>query len=77
MAEQAGESRMSLAAACVRAAATIVVAGILFVVVPDRLLGYLTLHIVPFWRDVLMIVYSVAAFLLACLVFVRLQGVRR
>jgi hypothetical protein len=55
----------------------IVVAGILFVVVPDRLLGYLTLHIVPFWRDVLMIVYSVAAFLLACLVFVRLQGVRR
>lgn len=68
---------MTLWMAWFRSAVMLVLAAILFVVVPDRLLGYLALHIVPFWRDVLMLVYSVAAFILGCVVFVRLQGAGR
>jgi hypothetical protein len=59
-----------------RAAAALVAAVALFVVVPDRLLAYLSLHIVPFWRDVLMVCYVGLAFVLACWTFVRLQRVR-
>jgi hypothetical protein len=68
---------MSWWAASVRAVAVLVIAGVLFVVLPDRLLSYLTLHIVAFWRDALMIVYAGVAFVAACIVFMRLQGVRR
>jgi hypothetical protein len=68
---------MTLWMAWLRSAVMLVLAAILFVVVPDRLLGYLALHIVPFWRDVLMLVYSGAAFILGCVVFVRLQGASR
>jgi hypothetical protein len=55
----------------------LVIAVLLFVAVPDRLLAYLSLHIVPFWRDVAMICYTGLAFVAACVVFVRAQGVRR
>jgi hypothetical protein len=64
-------------AAGARAAIMLVIAVLLFVVVPDRLLAYLSLHIVPFWRDVAMIFYMGLAFVAACVVFVRAQGVRR
>ena len=64
-------------AAGARAAGMLVVAILFFVLVPDRLLAYLSLHIVPFWRDVLMLCYAGVAFAIACVVFVRAQGVRR
>jgi hypothetical protein len=60
-----------------RAAMMLVVAVLVFVVVPDRLLAYLSLHIVPFWRDVAMICYAGLAFVSASVIFVRAQGVRR
>jgi hypothetical protein len=63
-------------AAGLRAAVMLVIAVLFFVVVPDRLLAYLSLHIVPFWRDVAMICYTGLAFVAACVVFVRVQGVR-
>jgi hypothetical protein len=67
---------MSWGAAALRAVGVIVVAVALFVLVPDRLLAYLSLHIVPFWRDVLMVGYVGIAFVLACWIFVRAQRVR-
>ena len=59
-----------------RAAIVLVVAVVLFLVVPDRLLAYLSLHLVPLWRDLAMLAYTAWAFLLACAVFVRLQRAR-
>jgi hypothetical protein len=67
---------MSWWRAIVRAAVVIVMALALFVLVPDRLLAYLSLHIVPFWRDVLMLCYVGVAFMLACWIFMRIQRVR-
>ncbi len=64
-------------AAGVRAAVMLAIAVLLFVVMPDRLLAYLSVHIVPFWRDVAMICYAGLAFIAASVLFVRLQGVRR
>jgi hypothetical protein len=62
--------------AIIRAAIAVVVSLVLFVIVPDRLLAYLSLHIVPFWRDLLMLGYVAVAFVAGCLVFMRLQRVR-
>ena len=52
--------------AVVRGVAILIVAALLYVAIPDRLLAYLSLHIVPFWRDVLMLVYWGVAFGLGC-----------
>lgn len=60
--------------AFVRAAILLVVTVALFVVVPDRLLAYLSLHLVPLWRDLAMLAYTGVAFVASCVVFVRLQG---
>ncbi len=57
-----------------RAAILLVVTVALFVVVPDRLLAYLSLHLVPLWRDIAMLAYTAVAFVAGCVVFVRLQG---
>ncbi|HEX3300624.1 MAG TPA: hypothetical protein VHW68_10995 [Actinomycetota bacterium] len=62
--------------AIVRAAIVLVVAVVLFLIVPDRLLAYLSLHLVPLWRDLAMLAYTAVAFLVGCVVFVRLQGTR-
>jgi hypothetical protein len=62
--------------AIVRAAVLLIVAVVLFVIVPDRLLAYLSLHLVPLWRDLAMLAYMAVAFVVGCAVFVRLQGVR-
>lgn len=62
--------------AIVRAAIMLVVAVVLFLIVPDRLLAYLSLHLVPLWRDLAMLAYTAIAFLVGCVVFVRLQGTR-
>ncbi len=60
--------------AFMRAAILLVVTVALFVVVPDRLLAYLSLHLVPLWRDIAMLAYTAVAFVAGCVVFVRLQG---
>jgi hypothetical protein len=57
----------------VRAAIMLVVSWIVLLVVPNRLLGYLSVHLVPTWRDLLMVVWWVVAFVFACWLFVRLQ----
>ncbi len=62
--------------AIVRAAVVLIVAVVLFVIVPDRLLAYLSLHLVPLWRDLAMLAYTAVAFIVGCAVFVRLQGAR-
>jgi hypothetical protein len=66
---------MSWGRAIIRAAIALVGAVVLLVIVPDRLLAYLSLHLVPVWRDVLMVAYVAVAFILGCLLFVRLQRV--
>ncbi|HTG46203.1 MAG TPA: hypothetical protein VK646_00930 [Actinomycetota bacterium] len=73
--EARGTAEMPWLRAIVRAAIVLVVSVILFVIVPDRLLAYLSLHLVPFWRDLVMLVYVAAAFIAGCVVFVRLQRV--
>jgi hypothetical protein len=62
--------------AIVRAAIVLVVSVVLFVIVPDRLLAYLSLHLVPLWRDLAMLAYTGVAFAAGCVVFVRLQKAR-
>jgi hypothetical protein len=51
----------------------VVAAFVLFVLLPNQLLAYLSLHIVPRWRDFMMGVYLVGAFVVGCWMFVRLQ----
>jgi hypothetical protein len=64
---------MSWSVASARAGIILVASVILFVIVPDRLLAYLSTRIVPGWRDFLMLLYVGAAFVIGCWVFVRLQ----
>ena len=47
-----------------------------FVLIPDRLITYLSLHVSPTIRDLLVVLSFVIAFLLVSWVFVRLQGRR-
>jgi hypothetical protein len=69
-------SGMSWGWAIARAAVAIVISLALFVLVPDRLLAYLSLHLVPVWRDLVMVVYVAIAFVVGCIAFVWLQRVR-
>ena len=62
--------------AIARAAIVLVVTVVLFLIVPDRLLAYLSLHLIPFWRDLAMLAYTAVAFVAGCVIFVRLQGAR-
>jgi hypothetical protein len=57
----------------VRAAIMLAVSWIVFLVVPNRLLGYLSVHLEPTPRDLLMVLWWVIAFVFACWLFVRLQ----
>ena len=66
-------TRMSWSAAMLRAATMLVASALLFLFVPNRLLGYLSIHIVPNWRDFLLVVYWAAAFAAGCWLFVLLQ----
>jgi hypothetical protein len=45
-----------------------------FVLVPDRLVGYLSLHVVPRTRDALVLLWVIAFFVFMSWMFVRLQG---
>jgi hypothetical protein len=68
-----GVSGMTWLVASVRAAVVLVASVVLLVVIPDRLLAYLSTRIVPGWRDFLMLLYWGAAFVVECWLFVRLQ----
>ncbi len=46
---------------------------LLLVLVPNNLLSYLSLHVEPKVRDVLVTLWWVAAFVACCVLFVRLQ----
>jgi len=65
--------QMSWGSASLRALIAIVASIALFVYIPDRLLAYLSLHIVPFWRDLLMVGFVALAFGVGCWVFVWVQ----
>jgi hypothetical protein len=45
-----------------------------FVLVPDRLVGYLSQHVVPRTRDALVLLWVIAFFVFMSWLFVRLQG---
>jgi hypothetical protein len=64
---------MTWGGAALRALGILVAAFVLFVLLPNQLLAYLSLHIVPRWRDFMMGVYLVGAFVVGCWMFVRLQ----
>jgi hypothetical protein len=49
---------------------------LLFVLVPNNLLSYLSLHTSPRNRDVLVTLFWVVAFVFGCWLFVRLQRTR-
>jgi len=68
---------MTWPVASVRAAIILVSSVALFMIVPDRLLAFLSTRIVPGWRDFLMLLYWGAAFVFGCWLFVRLQRERR
>jgi hypothetical protein len=64
---------MRWSVASIRAAGILVASLLLFVLIPDRLLAFLATRIVPWWRDLLMLLYWGVAFVIGCWVFVRLQ----
>lgn len=47
-----------------------------FVLLPDRLISYLSLHVSPKTRDLLVLLFFLIAFLLVSWLFVRLQRPR-
>jgi hypothetical protein len=59
--------------AFIAAAVMIVASFVLLVLVPNTLLGFLTTRVVPTWRDILVVAYWMVAFVVCCLLFVRLQ----
>ncbi len=59
--------------AIVRAAILLILSFVGFVIVPDRMQAYLSLHVVPRTRDGLVLLWVMAFFLFMCWMFVRLQ----
>jgi hypothetical protein len=51
----------------------IVLCWVSFVFAPNTLLGFLSTRVVPTWRDLIVIVYWMAAFVCCCWAFVALQ----
>lgn len=66
-----GWGRASLKALVVWVSALVV-----FVLIPDRLIAYLSLHVSPTTRDLSVLLFFVIAFLLESWLFVRLQRSR-
>lgn len=64
---------MSWGAASLGAAAMILLSYLVFVLIPNMLLTYLTTRLTPTGRDLVVVGWWVLAFLLSCLVFVGLQ----
>jgi hypothetical protein len=64
---------MSWAAAAVRATIVLIASVVVFIVVPDRALAYLSLHVAPGVRDLLVTLWIVVAFVAVARLFVRVQ----
>lgn len=58
------------------AAVMLLASYLLFVLVPNNLLSYLSLHTAPRNRDLLVTLWWAVAFVFACWLFVRLQRAR-
>jgi hypothetical protein len=58
------------------AAVMLLACYLLFVLVPNNLLSYLSLHTAPRNRDLLVTFWWAVAFVFACWLFVRLQRTR-
>lgn len=67
----------SWGAAAFKALAMIAISFLVFVLVPNSLLGYLTTRMTPTGRDLVVATWWLAAFVVACWIFVRLQRRRR
>ena len=67
----------SWGAATLKALAMIAISFLVFVLVPNSLLGYLTTRMTPTGRDLVVATWWLAAFVVACWIFVRLQRRRR
>lgn len=63
----------SWSAAILAAAAMIVLSFLIFVLIPNSLLGYLTTRMTPTGRDLVVAGWWVASFVIGCVVFMRLQ----
>jgi hypothetical protein len=59
--------------AILKAAALLLLAYAGFAIVPDRLLAYLTLHVSPRARDGLVVLWTVAFFIVLTWIFVAIQ----
>jgi len=62
--------------AVLKGLAAVLLSLLLFIVVPDRLVTYLSRHVVPAARDLIVLAWVTFAFLFMCWAFVRLQGRR-
>jgi hypothetical protein len=62
--------------AALRGLAAVVLSLIMFIVIPDRLVTYLSRHVIPAARDLIVLAWVTFAFLCMCWAFVRLQGGR-
>ena len=71
-----GSSPDGWGSALARAAVVVVLSIIGFVLVPNRLVAYLSLHAVPRTRDALLLIWMAVVFAFMSWLFVRLQ-VRR
>jgi hypothetical protein len=66
-------SAMSWGGAILGAAAMVLLSFLVFVLIPNSLLGYLTTRMTPTGRDLVIVGWWALAFLIASLVFVSLQ----
>jgi hypothetical protein len=73
--ERAGEDAgaRSWGAAFLAAAVMVLLTFLSFVLIPNSLLGYLTTRMTPTGRDLVVVGWWTLAFLICCVVFVRLQ----
>jgi len=60
-----------------KAAAVLIAAVVGFMVVPDRLVAYLSLHVASRTRDAIVLLWSIFWFVALSLAFVQLQRRRR
>jgi hypothetical protein len=67
---------MNWVTAAVRAAVVLIASVIVFIVVPDRVLAYLSLHVAPGVRDLLVTLWILVAFVGVAWLFVRMQRER-
>ena len=63
--------------AALAAAAMVAISFLVFVLIPNTLLGYLTTRMTPTGRDLVVATWWAVGFVAACVLFVRLQPRRR